>query len=59
MATGVQTLRPRDTLACAAEVLCHEDLAAIPITTRDGELLSIITVTDVLRAFAGALPVQV
>jgi CBS domain-containing protein len=59
MNTKIQTLRPRDTLLCAAEVMRLEKLIAAPITTREGELLGVITVSDVLRALAGSTPVHV
>lgn len=53
MLTGTQTLRPKDSLLCAAEVMCMERLTALPIVTRDGALSGIITGSDLLRAFAG------
>lgn len=52
MVSGGPMLRPDDTLARASQLLCSEKLAAIPITTRDQLLLSIITVNDLLRVFA-------
>jgi CBS domain-containing protein len=58
MSAEVQTLRPGDTLACAAEVMRLENLTAVPITSRDGELLGVIGVADVLRALIGASPVH-
>jgi acetoin utilization protein AcuB len=58
MATGVQTLRPDDTLNRAARIMCSDRIAAIPITTRDGLLLSMITVADLLRAFFAGTPVH-
>jgi CBS domain-containing protein len=59
MAIDVQTLRPRDTLICAAEVVRMEKLTAVPITSREGELLGMITVGDLLRALAWPEPVNV
>jgi len=53
MVPGPQTLRPDDTLAEAARLMREDSLAAIPITTRDGLLMSMITVTDLLRVFVG------
>lgn len=59
MVTGVQTLRPRDTLLCAAEVLRIEKMRAAPITSREGELIGIITATDLLRALAWSAAVPI
>ena len=53
MVTGVQTLRPDDSLGTAASLMYEETLSAVPITTRDGLLMSMITVTDLLRVFVG------
>ncbi len=52
MATGVQTLGSNEPLICAANLMWLDKLTAIPITNPDGELLSILTVSDVLAAFA-------
>ena len=53
MRTGTQTLRPTDSLLCAAEVMRMEGLTALPIATREGRLVGMITGSDLLRAFAG------
>lgn len=59
MLTDVQRLRPDDTLAYSAEVLRMEKLDAAPIVTRDGLLIGIITVSDLLRVFAADAVVHV
>lgn len=53
MVANPQTLRPDDTLDEAARVMRAESLAAIPVTTRDRLLMSMITITDLLRVFVG------
>jgi CBS domain-containing protein len=53
MVTGVQTLRPRDTLVKAVDIMRQDKLTAVPITRPDGTLISVLSVLDVLQAFAG------
>ncbi len=57
--TQVQTLRPRDTLVCAAEVFRLEKLTAVPVTSREGDLVGIITVSDLIRALGWPAPIHV
>lgn len=45
------TLRPDDTLDTAARLMRDEGLVAVPVTTPDGLLLSVITITDLLRVY--------
>ncbi|GMV98032.1 MAG: CBS domain-containing protein [Phycisphaerae bacterium] len=52
MVTGIPTLLPDETLANAARLMCEEKQVALPIVTRDRLLMSMITVTDLLRVFA-------
>ena len=46
----VPVLRPRDSLARAAELMRSQKLMALPIMSRDGLLVSLLTATDLLNA---------
>lgn len=43
-------LRPNDSLSRAAELMLAHEAAALPITTRDGLLVSVLTTVDLLSA---------
>jgi CBS domain-containing protein len=51
MVAHPRTLRPDDTLDAAARLMRDHSMVAVPVTTPDGLLLGVITVTDLLRVF--------
>jgi CBS domain-containing protein len=51
MVANPKTLRPDDALDTAARLMRAEGLVAVPVTTPDGLLLSVITITDLLRVY--------
>jgi CBS domain-containing protein len=51
MVANPRTLRPDDSLDAAARLMRDHNLVAVPVTTPDGLLMSVITVTDLLRVF--------
>lgn len=57
--TNLRTLRPGATLMEAAQLMHEEKLSALPITSRSGNLVGLITVSDVLRAFVAPAVVHI
>lgn len=51
MSTGLKTLPPEAKLKDAAGLIMKENVSSIPVV-RDGRLLGIITLTDLVRAFS-------
>jgi len=51
MVANPRTLRPDDTLDAAARLMRDHNLIAVPVTTPDGLLMSVVTVTDLLRVY--------
>lgn len=47
MTQNVQTCRPEDTLAAAAERLWNHDIGALPVLTGDGRVLAMLTDRDI------------
>jgi CBS domain-containing protein len=51
MRRGVITIGPHEEASKAASMMAKKKIGALPVT-QDGELVGIITATDILMAFA-------
>lgn len=49
METSLVTLRPRDPLLRAANLLAKENFSSLPVVDDEGELIGILTIRDLLR----------
>jgi CBS domain-containing protein len=49
METSLVTLRPRDPLLKAANLLAKEQFSSLPVVDDEGELIGILTIRDLLR----------
>lgn len=49
METSLVTLRPRDPLLKAANLLAKENFSSLPVVDDEGELIGILTIRDLLR----------
>ena len=53
MSRNLITLEPEDTVECAARLLAHHNLGALPVCTADGKLKGMVTDRDItIRAVA-------
>jgi CBS domain-containing protein len=55
MHTGVQTVRPDETLADVVEALADAHITGVPVVDRHGKILGVVSTADVLEAQAEGL----
>ena len=56
MTRNLETIRPTSTLRQAAQLFASGDFHSLLVTASDGELLGILTSSDVIRSLLGELP---
>jgi CBS-domain-containing membrane protein len=55
MSTRVRSVQPEQTLLNAARIMCEEHLHRLPVLSRDGKPMGLITCMDVVAALVNAI----
>ena len=52
MQTNLETIGPDDTVADAVEILADKHISGLPVVTKRGQLIGVLSTTDVLQLLA-------